>query len=154
MRRAHSRVPRILPPRLYLADLPPEVNLNHSNGMSKEELARRSGLSGSETEQKPLLMQLLEGFLSGDKSAAGPAQAPTSANQAPARKNDAAPNVSSLLEQSRVEKESHPSVQQPPKKREDLIQDDKASKRSGSPDFFSGHSANQRNAGNAGSKKQ
>jgi hypothetical protein len=65
----------------------PEVNLNHSNGMSKEELARRSGLSSSfeSTESKPLLVQLLEGFLSGDRSAASPAaqqQPPAQANPA------------------------------------------------------------------------
>ena len=50
----------------------PEVNLNQQQAMSKEELTRRSGLAGNCSEQKPLLMQVLEGFLSGDRQAAAP----------------------------------------------------------------------------------
>ena len=50
----------------------PEVNLNQQEAMSKEELTRRSGLAGNCSEQKPLLMQVLEGFLSGDRQAAAP----------------------------------------------------------------------------------
>ena len=39
--------------------------------MSKEELTRRAGLAGAPpTEGKPILMQLLESFLSGDRSPA------------------------------------------------------------------------------------
>jgi hypothetical protein len=56
----------------------PEVNLNQQQAMSKEELSRRAGLSQT-TESKPLLMQLLEGFISGDRSAAAPNQASSSA---------------------------------------------------------------------------
>lgn len=49
----------------------PEVNLNQREAMSKEELSRRVGLgnnTGSQSENKPLLMQVLEGFLSGDRT--------------------------------------------------------------------------------------
>ncbi len=38
--------------------------------MSKEELARRSGLANQASEGKPLLVQLLESFLTGDRQAA------------------------------------------------------------------------------------
>jgi FOP N terminal dimerisation domain len=53
----------------------PEVNLNQTKPMDKEELTRRSGLPAAAPEPatKPILMQLLESFLSGDKSAAAPA---------------------------------------------------------------------------------
>ena len=51
----------------------PEVNLNQQQAMSKEELTRRAGLAGSAPENKPLLMQLLENFIAGDRSSAPPA---------------------------------------------------------------------------------
>jgi hypothetical protein len=52
----------------------PEVNLAHQKTMSKDELSRRAGL-GQDAPQmnKPLLMQVLEGFLAGDHAAAQPA---------------------------------------------------------------------------------
>ena len=49
----------------------PEVNLAHQNAMDKDELSRRAGLGQDASKQnKPLLMQVLEGFLAGDRSAA------------------------------------------------------------------------------------
>ena len=42
--------------------------------MSKEDLTRRAGLNNA-GENKPLLMQVLEGFLAGDRSAAAAAPA-------------------------------------------------------------------------------
>jgi hypothetical protein len=51
----------------------PEVNLAGSSAANKEDLARRAGLAGSFTENKPIMMQLLENFLIGDRSAAAPA---------------------------------------------------------------------------------
>ena len=47
----------------------PEVNLNNQNCMSKEELSRKVGLS-EPSAQKPLMAQLIEGFLSNDRAAA------------------------------------------------------------------------------------
>ncbi len=47
----------------------PEVNLSGTNPMNKDDLARRTGL-GQHTEGKPIMMQLLESFLSIDKEAA------------------------------------------------------------------------------------
>ena len=44
----------------------PEVNLNSNNAMSKDELSRKIGLDGE--PQKPLLVQLLEGFMSNERS--------------------------------------------------------------------------------------
>ena len=52
----------------------PEVNLAHQKAMNKDELSRRAGLNLDATQQnKPLLMQVLEGFLAGEISAAQPA---------------------------------------------------------------------------------
>ena len=53
--------------------------------MSKEELTRRAGLASSGVpETKPILMQLLESFLAGDRSPAAPgASPPKENNQAP-----------------------------------------------------------------------
>jgi hypothetical protein len=51
----------------------PEVNLNQQQAMSKEELTRKAGLTGASQENKPLLMQLLENFIAGDRSSAPPA---------------------------------------------------------------------------------
>jgi hypothetical protein len=47
----------------------PEVNLNKGSSMSKEDLARRAGLTAGSTDSKPIMVQLLENFLSGDRSA-------------------------------------------------------------------------------------
>lgn len=47
----------------------PEVNLNNGSQVNKEDLARRAGLAGNYTEGKPIMAQLLENFLSGDRSA-------------------------------------------------------------------------------------
>ena len=41
----------------------PEVNLAGSSAANKEDLARRAGLAGSFTENKPIMVQLLENFL-------------------------------------------------------------------------------------------
>lgn len=42
--------------------------------MGKDELSRRAGLGQDAPQQnKPLLMQVLEGYLAGDRSAAQPA---------------------------------------------------------------------------------
>ena len=47
----------------------PEVNLSGTQPMNKDDLAHRSGL-GERAEGKPIMMQLLESFLSGDREAA------------------------------------------------------------------------------------
>lgn len=46
----------------------PEVNLNNSNVMSKEEISHKVGLEGGAEQNKPLLVQILEGFMSGERS--------------------------------------------------------------------------------------
>jgi len=59
--------------------------------MSKEELTRRAGLAGSPSASegtKPILMQLLESFISGDKSPAAPAGPAASSQQ---RQSNASP---------------------------------------------------------------
>jgi FGFR1 oncogene partner len=68
----------------------PEVNLNKASSMSKEDLARRAGLTGATIDSKPIMVQLLENFLSGDRSApAAPAQ-PENIMQ---KKEDSHPSV-------------------------------------------------------------
>ena len=47
----------------------PEVNLNTQQVMTKEELSSKIGLENAE-QKKPLLMQLLEGFISNEKPVA------------------------------------------------------------------------------------
>ena len=47
----------------------PEVNLTQQQALSKDELSNKVGLSrGSSDSNKPLLMQVLENFLSNEKS--------------------------------------------------------------------------------------
>jgi FGFR1 oncogene partner len=56
----------------------PEVNLNHQQAMGKEELTKRAGLPASNgaPENKPILMQLLESFLAGDRSPSAAGDSP------------------------------------------------------------------------------
>lgn len=49
----------------------PEVNLNQREAMDKEEISKKVGLQGDQSGEKPLLMQLLEGFMANDAPAAG-----------------------------------------------------------------------------------
>jgi FGFR1 oncogene partner len=44
----------------------PEVNLTQQNAMSKEELSNKVGIKDGASVQKPLMMQLLEGFMSNE----------------------------------------------------------------------------------------
>ncbi len=44
----------------------PEVNLTQQNSMSKDELSTKVGLKDGASVQKPLMMQLLEGFISNE----------------------------------------------------------------------------------------
>jgi hypothetical protein len=44
----------------------PEVNLTAQNSLSKEELSKKVGLR-EPSAQKPLMAQLVEGFLSNDR---------------------------------------------------------------------------------------
>ncbi len=55
-----------------LAIYKPEVNLNDQRAMTRDDLIRKVGLDESATNQKPLMAQLLEGFLAGDRNAAPP----------------------------------------------------------------------------------
>jgi len=50
-----------------LAIFTPEVNLSSQTALSKEELMNKIGLDDAQM-QKPLLMQVVEGFISGEKS--------------------------------------------------------------------------------------
>lgn len=49
----------------------PEVNLNQQTASSKDELAQKVGLGQRAEPHKPLLMQVVEGFIAGEKSAPG-----------------------------------------------------------------------------------
>lgn len=122
----------------------PEVNLNQKEAMSKDELARRSGLPAPKgpAETKPLLMQLLESFIAGAPSSA--AVAPSAASQG-AQAQPKKPEPSILEPAAPVEK---PPNTQPQNKRKD----DFDAKR-GSPDFFSGPSAAGHASAGAASKK-
>ena len=44
----------------------PEINLQSKQAMSKDELAQKCGLESPPETQKPLLMQVLEGFLANE----------------------------------------------------------------------------------------
>lgn len=49
-----------------LAIFLPEVNLNQGNSMGKKELSKKVGIA-EPSNQKPLMAQLIEGFLSNDR---------------------------------------------------------------------------------------
>lgn len=119
----------------------PEVNLAGTTPMSKEELSRRSGLGSQASEGKPILMQLLESFLTGDREAAPKAGSSSPVQNSSSLFDPPAPVVSQ-------------SMQQPNKRRDDFDDDSSQKNKRGSPDMFTNNrSLNNVGSANAGSKK-